>query len=393
MTVLTHGSPRRAVAPRYSRRVAIGGCYGGWLHTPIAVRGREGMRVSSVVVLPGRDTAAGRVRLRDCQAVADRVGGLELRFVDSELPEDEIVERCRDAIAIMPAGTRVLTPAVVAKMPRLRLIQTFSAGTEHLDDAALADLGVAVANNGGANAVAVAEHAIALMFAVSRKLDVQIDSAKAGTWMAGVSGDRLEFHTLVGKRVGIVGLGRIGSRVAKRLAGWECELVYHDVLQFDDEYVQATGATRVPLDELLESSEIVTLHVPLDATTRHMLSEGEFALMKPTAILVNTCRGSVVDEAALITALEQGEIFGAGLDVVENEPIAADNPLPHMANVVVTPHLATRAVESEHNAAENALTNVARLARGEAPNWTVRPLPRGRTSSQHDAGREGGTSR
>ena len=193
MTVLTHGSPRRAIAPRYSRRVAIGGCYGGWLHTPIAVRGREGMGVSSVVVLLGRDTAAGRVRLRDCQAVADRVGGLELRFVDSELPEDEIVERCRDAIAIMPAGTRVLTPAVVAKMPRLCLIQTFSAGTEHLDDAALADLGVAVANNGGANAVAVAEHAIALMFAVSRKLDVQIDSAKAGTWMARVSGDRLEF--------------------------------------------------------------------------------------------------------------------------------------------------------------------------------------------------------
>ncbi len=351
------------------------------------------MRVFCVVVLLGRDTRAGKVRLQECQAVADRVGGLELLFVDSELAEDEVVERCRDAIAIMPAGTRMLTPSVVAKMPSLRLIQTFSAGTEYLDDAALADLGVAVANNGGANAVAVAEHAIALIVAVNRKLDVQIDSAKAGTWTAGVTGDRLEFHTLVGKRVGIVGLGRIGSRVAKRLAGWECEIVYHDVVEFDNEYVEATGATRVPLDELLETSDVVTLHVQLDATTRHMLSEGEFALMKPTAILVNTCRGSVVDEAALITALDKGEIFGAGLDVVEVEPIAADNPLPRMGNVIVTPHLATLAVESEHNAAENALTNVGRLARGETPHWIVRPVTRRRTSSQQNGGGQGGTPR
>ena len=331
------------------------------------------MRMSDVVVLLGRDTPAGKVRLRDCQAVADRVGDLELCFVDSELPEDEIVERCRDAIAIMPAGTRVLTATVVAKMPRLRLIQTFSAGTDSLNIAALADLGVEVANNGGANAVAVAEHAIALMIAVNCKLDVQIDSVKAGTWSAGVTGDRLEYHTLVGKRVGIVGLGRIGSRVAKRLAGWECELVYHDVVDFDDEYVRAAGATRVSVDELLSTSDIVTLHVPLDATTRHMLSAGEFATMKRSAILINTCRGPVVDEPALIRALEAREIFGAGLDVTEVEPIEPENPLPNMANVIVTPHLATRAAESEHNAAENAVTNAARVARGESPLWSVRP--------------------
>ncbi|MDP6605421.1 MAG: NAD(P)-dependent oxidoreductase [Dehalococcoidia bacterium] len=334
--------------------------------------------MSGVVVLLGRDTLAGAVRLQDCQAVADRIGGLDLRFVDSELPEDEVIEACQDAVAILPAGARVLTPAVVAKMPNLRLIQTFSAGTEYLDDAAFADLGVAVSNNGGANAIAVAEHAIALMVAVYRKLDVQIDSAKAGTWMAGVTGDRFDFHTLVGKRVGIVGLGRIGSRVARRLAGWECEVVYHDLPELDAEHVRATGATRVPLDELLETSDIVTLHVPLDASTRHMISEREFALMKQTAILINTCRGSVVDEAALIGAMEQGEIFGAGIDVVEVEPIEADNPLPEMANVILTPHLATRAVESEHNAAENALMNAGRVARGEAPLWVVRTVSPGR---------------
>lgn len=328
--------------------------------------------MSNVVVMLSREGPAATIRMSECQAVADRIGALDLRFVNSELPEDELIEQCREAIAILPSATRVLTSEVAAKLPNLRLIQTFSAGTDYLNIAVLADLGVDVANNGGANAVAVAEHAIALMFAVNRKLDVQIESVKAGTWMAGVTGDRGDYHTLVGKRVGIVGLGRIGSRVAKRLAGWECELVYHDVVDFDDDYVHDAGAARLSLDELLSSSDIVTLHVPLDATTRHMLSDREFAMMKPSAILINSCRGSVVDEPALVRALEARAIFGAGIDVTESEPIEADNPLPAMSNVVVTPHLATRAIESEHNAAENAVTNAARVARGESPLWTVR---------------------
>ena len=327
-----------------------------------------------VVVILGPDNEGRVTRMNECQAVADRVGGIELKYVNSELPEDEIVAQCKDAIAILPNGARNLTPQMVEKMPKLKLVQTFSAGTDYLDKTGLAERGVDVANNGGANAVAVAEHAIALMFSVYRKLDVQIESVKKGTWMAGVEGDRLDFHTLVGKRVGIVGLGRIGSRVAKRLAGWECELVYHDVFDHDDEYLKATGAKRIPFDELLSTSDIITLHVPLERTTRHMMSDREFDLMKPTAVLINTCRGPVVDEAALIRALEGKKIFGAGIDVTEIEPIEASNPLPTMTNVVVTPHLATRAIESEYNAAENAVTNAARLARGERPEWIVPPV-------------------
>jgi phosphoglycerate dehydrogenase-like enzyme len=327
-----------------------------------------------VVVILGPDNAGGKTRLKECQAVASRVGGVTLKYVSSELPEDEIIRQCKDAIAILPNGTRNLTPAMAAKMPKLRLVQTFSAGTDYLDKAGLAELGIDVANNGGANAVAVAEHAIALMFSVYRKLDLQIDSVKNGTWMAGVTGDRGEFHTLVGKRVGIVGLGRIGSRVAKRLTGWECEVVYADVAKFDSAYEKAAGAKRIDFEELLSTSDIITLHVPLERTTRHMMSDREFSLMKPTAILINTCRGPVVDEAALIRALESKKIFGAGLDVTEIEPIEASNPLPTMPNVIVTPHLATRAIESEYNAAENAVTNAARLARGEKPEWVVPPV-------------------
>ena len=329
----------------------------------------------AVVVLLG-PMGDGRAQARnsELQEAAEKYPEVELKFVDSDRPQDEVIQDCRGAVALIPAGVRTFDTEFISNLDNLKLIQTFSAGTDWMDKAALAELGVNVSNNGGANAVAVAEHAVLLMLTIERKLDRQIESVKNGTWMTGVGGERTEYHTLVGKRVGIVGLGRIGSRVAKRLQGWECEVVYHDTVDFDDEYVAAAGATLVELDELLETSDIVSLHVPLERTTHHMISDREFALMKSSAILVNTCRGPVVDEAALKRALQDGQIFGAGLDVTEVEPIEADNDLPSLPNVVVTPHMATRALESEHNATANALANVARVARGEDPEWVVPPV-------------------
>jgi glyoxylate reductase/D-3-phosphoglycerate dehydrogenase len=312
--------------------------------------------------------------MRETQEAADKVGGIDLRFVNSDLSFDEVVEQSQGAVVLLPQGKYDQLTDLAGKISSLKLVQTFSAGTDWIDKAQLAEMGIDVANNGGANAVAVAEHAIGLMFSVNRKLDVQIESVKNNTWMAGVEGDRTEFHTLVGKRIGIIGLGRIGSRVAKRLAGWECELVYHDVVEHDDDYVAATGAKKVDLDELLSTSDIITLHVPLDRVTTHMISDREFGLMKSTAILINTCRGPVVDENALIRALESGEIFAAGLDVTEIEPIEPDNPLPTMTNVVVTPHLATRALESELNASQFTMENAGRVVRGEGADWIVKPV-------------------
>ncbi len=329
--------------------------------------------MSNIAVILGPDNEASQIRMRETGAAAERVGGIDLRFVDSSLPFDEIVEKCQGAVVILPQGAFSKLTKLGEKISTLKLVQTFSAGTDYVDKAALAELGIDVANNGGANAVAVAEHAIGLMFSTNRKLDVQIESVKAGTWMA-IGGDRTEFHTLVGKRIGIIGLGRIGSRVAKRLAGWECDLVYHDVIEHDAEYVAATAATRVELDELISTCDIITLHVPLDRVTRHMMSDREFEMMKPTAILINTCRGPVVDENALIRALEAKEIFAAGLDVTEIEPIEADNPLPTMENVVVTPHLATRAIESELNASQFTMENVGRVVKGEGADWIVKPV-------------------
>ncbi len=321
------------------------------------------------------NTPQSHVRLDELNRLAHRSGGaVTFKLVDASLSPEDLVRACTGVIAVFPGVPRAFTTDIVRKLPLLKLIQTGSAGTDWLDKVALAEMGVRVANNGGANAVAVAEHAIALMFAVYRKLDVQLSSVKAGTWMDGVGGAPEEYHTLVGKRVGIVGLGRIGSRVAKRLQGWECDVVYYDTMSFPQEYEQAAHAKRVSFETLLSTSDIVTLHVPLERTTRHMMSDREFAQMGPTSILINTCRGPVVDETALVRALNSKKIFGAGLDVTEIEPVQMNNPLLKMPNVIVTPHLATRAIESSVNATEFVVANISRLARGEDIQSVVPPV-------------------
>lgn len=323
---------------------------------------------------------ATKAKLIEFNRLAAMLGGaVEFKLVDSTLALEEVAKQCDGAIALHPGAVRAVTreqiTELVKRLPSVKLVQAPSAGTDGYDKATLAQMGVYVADHGGANAVAVAEHAIALMVAVNRKLDKQISGVKAGLWWESVTTrPEEEFHTLVGKRVGIIGLGRIGSRVAKRLQGWECEVVYHDILDFPAEYEQAAHARRADLGTLLSSSDIVSLHVPLDRTTRHMMSDGGFAQMKKTAILINTCRGPVVDEQALIRALQNKVIFGAGLDVVEIEPIKMDNPLLKMDEVIITPHQATRAIESSINAKNFIVENISRLARGEKVQSIVAPV-------------------
>lgn len=328
------------------------------------------------------DNAEYRQRLEALNAIAKRLGGhVEFTLVDQALPIDEIARLSQGAVALHPGGMgiRRFNPGqvteLVKKVPGIKLLQTPSAGTDFYDKAALARLGVKVADNHGANAVAVAEHAIALMVVAYRKMNMQFATIQAGGWQGPIIKHPIEeFHTLVGKRVGIVGLGRIGSRVAKRLQGWECEVVYHDILDFPPEYEQAAYAARVDFDTLLKTSDLVSLHVPLDSTTRRMVSERELGLMKPSAILVNTCRGPVVDEKALVQALRAKRIFGAALDVVETEPIEKDNPLIGMENVVLTPHLATRAIESIRNANNFIVENITRAALGQEIQSVAQPV-------------------
>ncbi len=312
-------------------------------------------------------------RLRHLEQLARTVGEVRFTHVDVDLPLEQIIAACGNTRVILLALSTAQIVPLAARLPELKLVQIFSAGSDWLDVAGLAALGVQVADNGGANAVPVAEHAIALMLSLCRRLEELSRSIRNGEWHADYRQHPGAFHTLAGKRVGIVGLGRIGSRVARRLAAWECESVFHDIRSFDDEYLRACGARPVPFDALLATSDIVTLHVPLNHTTRHLVGRRALGLMRPESMLINTCRGSVVDEAALINALQEKRLTGAGLDVFEVEPIALDNQLLQLPGVVLTPHLATMSPDSGPAGTQHAATNTACVALGQEPTAVVRP--------------------
>ena len=295
---------------------------------------------------------------------------VSLFWVDSGLPADQQAAQVGDA-----AVTFGITTVEVARhCDNLKLVQVPSAGTERLDVKTLGEMGIRVANCGGGNAVAVSEHTIALMLSVYRKLHLQFQAVEARRWGGDVRANWFPHaHELTGKTVGIVGLGRIGQQVARRLAGWDCTLLYHDMIERPADLEKELGVERVTLDRLLKESDVVTLHVPLTNGTRGIIGERELDLMKPTAVLINTCRGPVVREAALVRALQTDKIAGAGLDVLEQEPTPADNPLLDMDSVAITPHMASFAQESWHKSRQFAIENAARVALGGEPESVVLP--------------------
>ena len=299
--------------------------------------------------------------------------GIEVLWVDSEQGPEAIAGQCADAVVMIPLG-RGFTTDLVRRCPNLVLVQSLTSGTDTFDVPALAEMGVSVANNAGGNSVAVAEHTIALMVAVYRNLRAQFDATRKGVWAAGLA-PRLwpGAFELAGKTVGIVGAGNIGRKLAERLQGWECRLVYHDIVEVPPDLAERLGMERVSLDDLLRTADVVTLHVPLTAHTPGMIGEHEIGLMKRTAILVNTCRGAVLDEEALADAMRTGRLAGAALDVLAGEPEVAGLPLLEMENVVVTPHMAGMSQEAVHKSVRFALANAARVVAGEEPHSVVLP--------------------
>ena len=224
---------------------------------------------------------------------------LEVTVVDPELPDEEKTQLCRDADAIISSN---ISTDVLGQCPNVKLVQTLSAGYDRLDLEAILEMGIPVANNGGANAIAVAEHSIALMINIGKRL---MDQWNSSTLQRQWRGDLYleDLSELTDKTVGIVGLGRIGKHLAKRLTGFDTHTIYYDIEEIPQEVQRELKAEPVPFDDLLRMSDIISLHVPLTRRTRGMMSDREFEMMKPTAYLINACRGPVVDEAALLLAL------------------------------------------------------------------------------------------
>jgi phosphoglycerate dehydrogenase-like enzyme len=256
--------------------------------------------------------------------------------------------------------------------PNLRLVQLLSAGYDRVDVEAARKAAVPVANNGGANAIAVAEHTVMLMLAVLKKLVRFHNDVVAGKWRVGNMADGV--YELAGKRLGIVGLGNIGKKVARRAAAFDMRIQYYDITRLTEEQEDALGVRFVLFGELLRTSDVVSLHVPLDDTTRHLVGARELALMKPTAVLINTCRGPVVEEAALYRALKEGQIAGAGLDVLVDEPPAPNHPLFALPNVTLTPHSAGPTWENWTARFRNGFDNIQRVAAGGRPRWVIPEL-------------------
>jgi phosphoglycerate dehydrogenase-like enzyme len=256
--------------------------------------------------------------------------------------------------------------------PKLKLYQLLSAGYDDVDIEAARRAKVPVCNNGGANAISVSEHAIMLMLAVSRRVVWQHGNVSAGRWRG--NGPAPMMYEIFDKTLGIVGLGTIGKKVARICRAFGMRVQYYDIARLPEHEEDAHGVRFRLLRELLASSDYVTMHVPLNSSTRHMIGANELALMKPTAVIVNTSRGPVIDEVALTKALADNKIFGAGLDVFDQEPPPPDNPLFRLDNVLLTSHFAGPTWDNHTARFRNAFDNVQRVARGEKPLWVVPEL-------------------
>lgn len=286
------------------------------------------------------------------------------------LSRDELKELVKRAHAILSMVTDKIDGEVLAAAgPQLKIVANYAVGFDNIDIAAAKAANVLVTNTPDVLNEAVAEHTFALVMSVSRRVveaDQFIRKGRYHGWdPKGFLG--VEFK---GKTMGIIGLGRIGSRVAEIAVAFGMQVVYHDVKQ-NPEFEHELNAKFLSKDDLLKTADVVSLHVPLLDSTRHLISSSELAIMKGTAVLVNTSRGPVVDEVALVEALKSKKIFGAGLDVYESEPRLTPG-LAELPNVVLTPHIASATQEAREAMSKVAAENILAALAGKTPPNLIR---------------------
>jgi phosphoglycerate dehydrogenase-like enzyme len=291
----------------------------------------------------------------------------EVQVYDSDATDPAVLaDRLQDAdVAVNIRGRTRFSDEVLARCPKLKLISIWGTGTDNVDLQAAAARGIIVTNTPGANAVAVAEHTVALMLAVAKQL-APVDAAmRQGGW------PRNLVPQLRGKRLGILGTGLIGREVAGMAKGLKMDVVawsFHP----DPKLANALGLRYIDLPELLRTSDIVSLHLRATPETKHFLNRERLALLKASAILINTARGSLVDEAALVEFLREKKIAGAGLDVFDTEPLPAGHPLTALPNALLTPHAAGMTPEVIQNGLAMAAENIEHFLQGK-PTCVVPP--------------------
>ncbi len=262
------------------------------------------------------------------------------------------------------AGLDSIDAAALAAADGLRVVARYGVGVDNVDLAAAVARGIVVTNTPGANARSVAELTVALLLLLARPVLRAAAETRAGGW------PRLPGLSLAGKTVGLVGFGAIGRQTARLLAGFDCRLLAYDPL-LNEATAAALGVRAAGLDELLATSDFVSLHAPVTPATRGMVDAAFMARMKPGAALVNTARGELVDEAALLDALANGRLRGAALDAFAAEPPGGDNPLLALPNVIATPHMGAHTDGATTVMGRMALADCLAVLRGEEPRYRV----------------------
>ena len=288
--------------------------------------------------------------------------------------EGEILEAIKEATVVLNYHSPV-TRQMFEEMPNCRLMIRYGHGYDTVDVDAATDHGVMVTNIAGSTSEEVSNHALALLLACARSLKPMDRATSAGKW--GQVYSRSAARRVWGETLGVIGFGHIGRAMARKGRALGMRVLVHDpyvgpwiAIEYD--------VTLVEKEELFREADYISAHVPLTPETHHIIGEKTLALMKPTSFVINTARGPVVDEAALTRALREGRIAGAGLDVFEEEPVDPDNPLLHMENVIVTPHIAGSSEPGWATICRRAGEEAARALRGERPQVLVNPEVLGR---------------
>lgn len=303
-----------------------------------------------------------------------RDAGHEVSVWPGELPPppDELAEALRASDAAMTMVTDRVPAEVIDASPRLRILANMAVGYDNVNPGEAAERGVWLTNTPGVLAETTADFAWSIMLSAARNVSLSDRETREGKWKTwsptGYLGVDIHNATL-----GVIGLGEIGEAVARRASGFAMKVLYHSRTRKED-LERSQGWEYASLDDLLERSDFVSLHVPLNPETRHYLGAEHFARMKPTAVLVNTARGTVVDQDALVEALRNGRPGGAALDVTDPEPLPSDHPLFSFPNVVVTPHIASASLVTRSRMADIAARNILAVLEGnDPPNPVNRP--------------------